>query len=630
MLCLMLFPVCAVAYNIEVDGVCYKIHDDEAEVTNGIVYSGDVTIPSSVVYEGTVFPVTSIGDSAFYAQEDLTSISIPQSVTKVGSNAFYNCKGLSKAEYASMESLCSIKFVDICSNPLYYAHHLYVNGEEVKDVVIPDTFTSVGDYVFNGCTYLTSLTIPETITSIGRYSFRNCLGLTSLVLPQSLTDIGYSAFFYCSGLQSVDIPASVKTIGEYAFMGCRGLKEAHFASIEKMCLIKYGGFSSNPLYYAHHCYINGEELTQVTIPNSVSNIGDFAFFHCEYLKSVYMPSSVTTIGIRAFSNCIRLQSLVISDSVTTIDKHAFSECVTLQSVTLPDFVSYLGDHAFYDCEGLKTVTVPSTLLSIGEEAFDECDSLRSFWISFRTQADVPSYVERDNIFDVFYIGHLREVKHYFKISGKEQFLVAIPDSVTHIGDHAFYNFKDLWSVTIPQSVVRIGEDAFYGCENLSEVDFASIEHLCSISFGNAYSNPLHYAHNLFVNGDDVTDIVIPNKVTSLNDYAFNGCSYLTSISVEWQEPLQLSVDGLVFDGVDKQRCVLYVPTGTSSLYRSAPVWSEFEKIEEYEMLAIDDVETTAKNIVGLYDVKGHSLSTPQHGINIFLYDDGTTRKVIVK
>ena len=360
---LLSLPMLAV--EVEIDGINYelvaKIKQATVIAKSSGKYSGEVVIPESVEHEGAAYSVTSIGK-----------------------NAFYNCSGLTS-------------------------------------VTIGNSVTSIGDYAFASCSRLTSVTIGNSVTSIGSCAFEYCSGLTSVTIGNGVKSIGEDAFYFCSGLTSITIGNSVKSIGDGAFGYCTRLTSVHISDIAAWCNIDFG---ANPLWLAQHLYVNGEEVKDLVIPNSVTSIGEDAFSNFEGLTSVTIGNSVTSIGDRAFYYCSGLTSVTIGNSVKSIGDKAFYGCSGLTSVTIPNSVTSIGGYAFSDCSGLTSVTIGNSVTSIGSFAFYGCSGLTS---------------------------------------------VTIPNSVTSIGDYAFYECSGLTSVTIPNSVKSIGIQTFLGCSGLTSV-----------------------------------------------------------------------------------------------------------------------------------------------------------------
>ena len=318
-------------------------------------YSGDITIPAIVMYNGEGYSVTAIGDRAFYNCSGLNSITIPNSVTNIGDLAFYKCLGLTS--------------ITIPNSVATIGYAAFSNCSGLISLTIPNSITSIERYTFQSCTSLTSLTIPSSVTSIGELAFDYCYGLTSLTIPNSVTSIGRYAFSECTGLTSMTIPSSVTSIGEDAFFGCKGLTNITVDS-------------NNPTY-------DSRESCNAIIETASNTL-------VTGCKNTIIPSSVKIIGYRAFYSCSGLTSITIPDSVTTIREEAFGNCIGLTSLTIPSSVTSIGKCAFYSCYGLTSVSIPSSVTSIGEKAFYCASLLGSLLTNINLYWDNPEICECGN------------------------------------------------------------------------------------------------------------------------------------------------------------------------------------------------------------------------------------------
>jgi len=231
----------------------------------------------------------------------------------------------------------------------------YSEREKIKSVVIENGVTSICEAAFYGCENLINVTIPNSITSIGYRAFYDCIGLTSITIPDSVTSIGFSAFY-----------------------GCDRLRDVYILDLSAWCNIDFEDANSNPSCFAN-LYINNELATDITIPDSVTSIGNNAFWSCSSVTSITIPNSVTSIGEGAFRKCTSLTDITIPDSVTSIGAYAFSDCIGLTSITIPDSVTSIGEATFSYCSSLTSITIPDSVTSIGSWAFSWCTNLTDIY-----------------------------------------------------------------------------------------------------------------------------------------------------------------------------------------------------------------------------------------------------------
>ena len=338
------------------DHLTWKL-DDKGTLTisgsgeMGPFYGGYLNKKSvkTIEFSGTV---TSIG--GFKDFSNLTGITIPRSVTKIGSSAFSNCS--------------SLKSITIPNSVILIGDYAFEWCTSLTSVILPDSLTEIQSHTFDQCRSLTTISIPDGVTTIGYGAFSGCKILKGIDIPNSVTIINERAFENCISLSSISLPDNIQVIPEATFLGCTGLTSVVLP--KKLKIIERNAFSE--------C----SSLNSIIIPDSVTRIGDDyftswggVFSGCTSLTKIVLPKGLTKISNDTFDGCSNLKSITIPASVTSIGEDAFINCIKLDSITIPDGVTSIGTDAFYGCTSLASVTIPDSLTNIGYGAFSFCDSL---------------------------------------------------------------------------------------------------------------------------------------------------------------------------------------------------------------------------------------------------------------
>ena len=446
--------------------------------------------------------------------------------------------------------------------------YIDINDKEITRIEIPSNVTTLGNYVFQGCSGFTSLTLPAGITSIGSDAFSNCSGLTSIyVYAEKVPEI-YSDVFKGVDAKKCTLYVPMGTRDDYWLSDFgdyfENIAEFETTGIDKITInLEKAGTLPDRIENNYHITnlkiigeINGTDLRMIReMAGSIYSGGKLSVLDLSEAKIVeggdcyYYDCSTSNdvIGRFAFRGCSGLTSLTLPAGITEIDYGAFDGCSRLTSLNLPAGITKIGSYAFGDCSGLTNLTLPAGITEIGSCAFWGCSGLTS---------------------------------------------LNLPAGITSIGFSTFGGCSGLTSLNLPAGITSIGDQAFDGCSGL-------------------------------------TSLTLPAGITSIGSAAFWGCSGLTSIYVCAEKVPETGSN--VFVGVGAKKCTLYVPMGTRADYRLAGFGDYFENIVEFDATGIDKTTTsTDVEEVARYSVNGQRLSAPTKGLNIVKYSDGSVKKVAVR
>lgn len=436
-----------------------------------------------------------IGAQAFYNCTNLTRIDLPSNVTIIGSNAFYGCDNLMGVYITDIASWCNIEFANAQSNPLTFAHKLYLNNALLTKLEIPSEVESIGSYAFYGCTGLVEINIPINVSTIGLSVFTGCDNVTSANVPASAIAIlpksnlqtvvinggdriADGAFADCANLVSVSISSSVSIIGSTAFSGCSKLasvqvdaNNAYYVSIDGLLYNK----QKTEIVLVPRAVVG-----RVAIPNGVSTISGNAFADCLGLTAVEIPVSVTSIGEDAFSGCENLTAVYISDidnwcGLTFVNAQSNPLALAGQlyvndalttSIDISEGVTSIGVYAFYGWSNLTSIFIPGNIASIGENAFTGCSNITSATLP----TNAITSITRSKLQKVVINGG-EEIPGMAFINCSNLTSIDLGNSVTSIGQFAFSGCTSLQNIKIPSSVTSIAWRTFNECSNLKSVTF---------------------------------------------------------------------------------------------------------------------------------------------------------------
>ena len=615
------FSGCSSLNNITIPSGLTKLDEE--------TFSGCSSLTEIIIPNG----VTTIGTSAFAGCSSLSSIIIPDSVTLLGASAFRNCSSLTSVTVGNNVTAIGSHTFDGCSrltdvtlgnNVATIGAYAFSGCSSLSSITIPNSVTSIDEYAFSGCADLLRITLPDSVKSIGehafsgctslesatigngvetidqyafnecgnltnvtfgsgvktigKYAFYNCKNLTSLTFGDKLETIGERAFYNCGSLQSVAFGSSVTSIAGEAFRDCDITNTYYTGSLAEWCNIVFDGAYSNP---SGNLYINNQLVTDVVIPNGVTEIKKYAFYGFNSIVSVIIPNSVTSIGYDAFCACINLTSVTIGNSVETIGIAAFDRCTNLINVTIGNAVSTIDNYAFRECNNLTRITITASIESIGTDAFKDCYLLIEVcnlsrlditpgatshgYVAYYarnvyTSADEASkltvtddgyvfYVDGNEVYLVKYTGSQTELTLPNKLNGKSYGIyqyafsgngsltsVIIPDGVTSIGDYAFLGCSSLTNVVIGNGVTSIGERVFVGCGNITSMTLPFV----GTTPNETDTTKLGYLFGAGVDGStNINQLYVPESLTTvvltggtaIGEYAFAYCRNLTSITL---------------------------------------------------------------------------------------------------
>jgi len=383
---------------------------------------------------------------------------------------------------------------------------LFSGCSELENITIPYGVKTIESGAFSGCTVLENVTFPDTLESIGMRAFSNCWYVKEIRFNEGLLNVESFAFEKCSLIKEIYIPSSIESIGEAAFSLCASLKSIRVSddnmyyksdsgvlyTKDGKYLVQYPIGALNESFevpfgveeVCQYAFSAANELRDVIFPSSIRKIGDYAFNSMRSLMSVAFTEGIESIGYKSFAYT-NLQAVIIPNTVKNVGMHAFDGCTGMKNAVLGSGMTEIANGMFNKCRNLESVYIPNTILNISTEAFNGCTALNN---------------------------------------------VVIPNSVKTIGSKAFYECKSIKSLEVGSGVTNIYEEAFRGC-NIEKVYIADISAWCNIGFDESYSNPLMYSEYLYIGGDLVSQLVIPDNVTQIRKYAFYLCGAIESVVI---------------------------------------------------------------------------------------------------
>ena len=456
---------------------------------------------------------TRVPANLFYAYSgkehaaNVTSVTLADTVTYVGANAFRSCIYLKDVKLGNgIQSTGSAAF-HACS--------------ALTNIDFGTSIATIGDNTFGLCTALTSVKLPESLTTIEHHAFSECKALASVPFPKSLTTIGESAFAACVSITEVTLPEKLTTLGAYVFMNCTRLDKITVNSVSiNDIFLKAEGYQARcdqpfygagtagdgievvfaegctrvpaNLFYAYSGTEFAANVTSITLADTVTHVGANAFRNCESLKSVKLGNGVQSTGSAAFLNCVILANIDFGTSIATIGDNTFAHCDALTEIKLPESLTAIEHHAFWNCNALKDIPLPKSLTKLGEGVFKECVSITEVTLPEKL-ATLGPYVFQDcaqlekitfecvSLQDIYLKpeGYQARCDQPFYGAGAagNGIEVVFAKGCTRIPANLFYGYSgvdtaaNITSVTVADTVTEVGNNAFTNCGELKTIKF---------------------------------------------------------------------------------------------------------------------------------------------------------------